>query len=610
MPDPHETQFLDERTARRLVAVEQKLAEAVAEGEHPTTALTKLAIENDLTDEMTRRVAEIYNQSSSLAMFEDVTPDKRAELFDLADANSALVSVKEAREGGAGSRQERESLAWQPTGRVAWRKTASSPLVVEQPKKKHADWRAASEEALLSAKTATAARIEAEQKYLELVNDLALARREGLKWASVDRAGGQLTHGDPAEREIRAAIKAAAESAGMEVVGDDYLHDPSRLTFLDTSVGGLRTVEGFVQAALQHRRKLAQLHKSAKKAIKVAHEVGVSEYDLKKEARCWEGYEPVPGKEPYTEGSCQPKKDKDSDEETGEEKAAAEKAGVGILDFFKSVGGDDARTRAGIPAAKNRALAEAMRLYENPDTRDRRRQIRIQTMLADFMANDEVISTYEPDEIVDMFNEIAEIAPEVVDKTSIMRGLLQRSLTSGQVQPFEVSQILGLAKDTIKNEQLDRDFSVENAGSFESERGDLSFMGPGIGRRNILKRKPPSLDELLGPPQTRDEAVRRALAANQAQRPQSRQQDKPRSERPQPSPSPKRPAEPTPRDADSKKPEPKKTAPSKPTPPPPSREKEYDDTATIVGPLPNTVWTGSSPEQFIAGNDDLWGYTK
>jgi len=28
---------------------------------------------------------------------------------------------------------------------------------------------------------------------------------------------------------------------------------------------------------------------------------------LRKAARCWEGYEPVPGKKPYSEDSCRPK---------------------------------------------------------------------------------------------------------------------------------------------------------------------------------------------------------------------------------------------------------------------------------------------------------------
>lgn len=29
---------------------------------------------------------------------------------------------------------------------------------------------------------------------------------------------------------------------------------------------------------------------------------------LQKASRCWEGYEPVPGKKPYSKGSCRPKK--------------------------------------------------------------------------------------------------------------------------------------------------------------------------------------------------------------------------------------------------------------------------------------------------------------
>lgn len=29
-----------------------------------------------------------------------------------------------------------------------------------------------------------------------------------------------------------------------------------------------------------------------------------------KKGRCWDGYEPVPGKKPYSDGSCRPKKSK------------------------------------------------------------------------------------------------------------------------------------------------------------------------------------------------------------------------------------------------------------------------------------------------------------
>ncbi len=50
----------------------------------------------------------------------------------------------------------------------------------------------------------------------------------------------------------------------------------------------------------------------------------------KKENRCWPGYEPVPGKEPYSKGSCQPQAGKKSatasKKKTAPRKAAAKKS--------------------------------------------------------------------------------------------------------------------------------------------------------------------------------------------------------------------------------------------------------------------------------------------
>lgn len=48
-------------------------------------------------------------------------------------------------------------------------------------------------------------------------------------------------------------------------------------------------------------------------------------------ARCWEGYEPVPGKKPYSDGSCQPKGDKS--------KAKEKKASIGKLLAGGGIGG-------------------------------------------------------------------------------------------------------------------------------------------------------------------------------------------------------------------------------------------------------------------------------
>ena len=42
-----------------------------------------------------------------------------------------------------------------------------------------------------------------------------------------------------------------------------------------------------------------------------------------KAARCWAGYEPVPGSKPFTEGSCRPKNSKKTQKEMKEKKSAS-----------------------------------------------------------------------------------------------------------------------------------------------------------------------------------------------------------------------------------------------------------------------------------------------
>lgn len=51
-------------------------------------------------------------------------------------------------------------------------------------------------------------------------------------------------------------------------------------------------------------KKSAQMYKSKEKGIDK-----LKKFKAKmKKNRCWDGYEPTPGKKPYSEGSCRPKK--------------------------------------------------------------------------------------------------------------------------------------------------------------------------------------------------------------------------------------------------------------------------------------------------------------
>lgn len=68
------------------------------------------------------------------------------------------------------------------------------------------------------------------------------------------------------------------------------------------------------------------------------------------EGRCWEGYEPVPGKEPYSEDSCRPEGSSDQDEEDDEDKGGERKE-AGSPAWQRSEG----KSEAGGLNAKGRA---------------------------------------------------------------------------------------------------------------------------------------------------------------------------------------------------------------------------------------------------------------
>ena len=63
----------------------------------------------------------------------------------------------------------------------------------------------------------------------------------------------------------------------------------------------------------------------------------------KQAGRCWKGYEPTPGKEPYSDGSCQPKggkkPSKDKDDKKKKAMSYTKKANIGKILAALGVGG-------------------------------------------------------------------------------------------------------------------------------------------------------------------------------------------------------------------------------------------------------------------------------
>jgi hypothetical protein len=74
------------------------------------------------------------------------------------------------------------------------------------------------------------------------------------------------------------------------------------------------------------------------------------------------------------------------------------------------------------------------------------RQVQVRAMLNDMLANDEVISGYDPDEVMNAYNEIAALSPRGSEQAAVIRPLLRKRLTAGSVEPFEAQQMADIEK--------------------------------------------------------------------------------------------------------------------------------------------------------------------
>ena len=91
----------------------------------------------------------------------------------------------------------------------------------------------------------------------------------------------------------------------------------------------------------------------------------------------------------------------------------------------------------------------------DPEHENELRTIQAQTMLQDFLNNDEIIAGYDPDEVMTAYNEISQLSPRASTQPAVIRPLLRKRLTQGAMEPFEAAEMAGIEK-TISESQNPR----------------------------------------------------------------------------------------------------------------------------------------------------------
>ena len=97
--------------------------------------------------------------------------------------------------------------------------------------------------------------------------------------------------------------------------------------------------------------------------------------------------------------------------------------------------------------SEERAKSEIVGDLFDPEHEMELTRIRTQAMMSDFMSNDPVLSTYDPEEVTDAYNQILQMAPRAAQQPAVMRGLLRKMLQQQDaMEPFEAEQVAKIEK--------------------------------------------------------------------------------------------------------------------------------------------------------------------
>lgn len=94
-----------------------------------------------------------------------------------------------------------------------------------------------------------------------------------------------------------------------------------------------------------------------------------------------------------------------------------------------------------------------MRSLDDPDHEAKLRDIAVESNITDLINTDEYLSDKDPEEVIDAYNELMEIAPEIHNKKPLLRAALRQYMESGGIDV----QSLGLIGDIGRKTESRRD---------------------------------------------------------------------------------------------------------------------------------------------------------
>ena len=82
------------------------------------------------------------------------------------------------------------------------------------------------------------------------------------------------------------------------------------------------------------------------------------------------------------------------------------------------------------------------------------KNIKAKSVLHDLILNDPVISGHDPQDVAMAFNDISELAPNLVDSPGMLQAVLRKRLESGQMADFDIKQLLDMDKLRAERDKI------------------------------------------------------------------------------------------------------------------------------------------------------------
>jgi len=495
---------MDPKTEAGLYRALEDMIRTVNSGEHPTAALVKVASAHGLNDSFTRLLGQSYNSSRSIAHHQTYSGQDRCTPFQLANPDEAIATVFTTNAKTAG---ERFTLS----------QIRSKQHLVEPGRHPNFFDRALKLAAVHDAE-ATTEKVASEQTPPEPTAEELYVKQQA-KLASIRQARRDA---ETAEAQLLTALDAASHDIrqNLYAMPFDVLEQALVARYdMDQGVKLANILYESIDGKKLRQKRAASFERS------------VFDYNLNPFAAIDRFVLAAIAATSSAEKLAAIQEDA-ATVPFGQSPSSSNKS-MGLLPW------DEAKLAAAFPSLTGKIMGlippaddgqvNADKEFENQldqmsgsSQNTQLRNIRVQAMLKELLDTDPVISTYSPDEVVDRYNELVQVAPHLADKTIAIRGILRRALQQGNVDPFEVGQYLSMNK--TQQEQNTADNSVLQAAASTSDvlrKGNNTYQRSKDNKedayRNAMLSKPtgnnpPASGAAGGKPPTNPQAPRNTAA--------------------------------------------------------------------------------------------------